>query len=372
MQHSERILFVDDDAPVRTAFARSLRATGLNVDLADTPESALELAEKTSYAVIVSDYRMPRIDGLDLIEQLRQTQPDATYMLVSGECDLSLALQAVNEHNVSYVLPKPWDPQELAVVLRRSMDAHWERVGYRLVQKNMIAASKELSEQRKRLEEAVVDRHAHVAETLLGALHMRGHETAAHCRRVAGYALILAEALGLKGKVLAVIEQGALLHDVGKIGIPDQLMAKQGALTDEEWAVTRSHCELGGRLLEGFDNLYGAREIVRQHHEHWDGSGYPRGLRGEEICLGARIFAVADTVEAITSDRPYRRGAGIDVATAEILRCSATHFDPEMVAAFCRVAPERWLAVRAKYPEEKGFAQMAPPPPAAIPGKPIA
>jgi putative nucleotidyltransferase with HDIG domain len=352
MELSEKILFVDDDAPVRTALARSLRNTSFKLDLADGAEQALKMATDTQYAVIATDYRMPSVNGLELIEKMRDLQPDATYLLVSGECDLDLALEAVNDHAVSFVICKPWDAEELATVLRRSTESYWERAGQRRVQQSIVEASRGVEEQKARLEAAVDQAENAFAEALLGALDMRGHETRAHCQRVAAYSVMIAEAIGLRGKVLASIRYGALLHDIGKIGIPDDILLKPASLSVEEWQVMRTHTEIGAQLLSGFDSLAGARQLVLQHHERWDGSGYPASLRGDQISIGARIFAVADTLDAILSERPYRKAITIEAAVREIERCSGTQFDPQVVVAFMKIPLEKWSEVRREMPEE--------------------
>lgn len=352
MEQSERVLFIDDDAPVRTAFARSLRGRDFQIDLASGHHEAMTLVAQHTYAVVVSDYRMPEINGLELIEEVRGRQPDATYVLISGECDLDLALEAVNDHSVSNVVTKPWDIEELSTVLRRGVESHWERAGQRAVQKGMVTKAHQLQQQRVRLEEAMREAENFLSEVLLNTLELRGHETKAHCRRVASFSLEIANAFGLKGKVLTSIKQGALLHDVGKMGISDAILTKPGPLTSEEWSVMRDHVDMGARLLEGFPVLEGTRAIVSQHHERWDGSGYPLGLRGDQICVGARIFAVADTLDAILSDRPYRKGAPVSVAVEEIVRCSGSQFDPDVVAAFQRVPAARWAEILTEHPEK--------------------
>ncbi len=345
MDHSGRILFVDDDAPVRTAFARSLKSHGFEIDLADGFERAAELLEDREYAVIATDYRMPRVNGLELIQELRDQQPDTTFVLVSGECDLELALEAVNGHSVSHVICKPWDTEELAEILRRSVETHWERAGQRQVQMNMVATSKRLDEQRKKLLEATSATELNIAEMLLNAMDLRGHENRSHCRRVADYALLLAKEMGIRGHALLSIEQGALLHDVGKIGIPDSILFKPAALSEEEWTTMRSHPELGGKLLDGFETLSDTREIIRQHHERWDGTGYPMGLSGEQIVIGARIFAVVDAFEAIICARPYREARTIEMAIDEIVSCAGTQFDPTVVMAFAKISQKQWEVI---------------------------
>jgi putative nucleotidyltransferase with HDIG domain len=244
-------------------------------------------------------------------------------------------------------------------VLKRSTETHWERVAQRELQRNMVENTKALEQQKTRLETALADSETMMAEMLLNTLDLRDHETRAHCRRVATYARMIAEAMGLKGRIIQSIKEGAMLHDIGKIGIPDSILLKNGPLTPEEWQVMRTHTLLGGRLLEGFETLSGAREIVLQHHERWDGTGYPGGLKEEHVCIGARIFAVADTIDAILSDRPYRKAATIDVAAAEIERCSGTQFDPRVVEAFKTIAREKWVEVRVQFPDEDKLRRVA-------------
>ncbi|PYN18206.1 MAG: two-component system response regulator, partial [Candidatus Rokuibacteriota bacterium] len=162
-------------------------------------------------------------------------------------------------------------------------------------------------------------------------------------RRVHGYALATAREYGVPDADLTDLAHGVLLHDIGKIGIPDAILLKPGPLTPDEWQIMRRHPEIGKLLIEKIPFLRGAVPIVYSHHEKWDGTGYPRGLRGEEIPLGARIFMVVDAFDAITFDRPYSKAKPFDVAKAEIKRCASTHFDPDVVEAFFKV-PEALLA----------------------------
>ena len=350
MDHRGRVLFVDDDAPVRTAFARSLRSFGLEVELADGFERAAELLERGEYAVVATDYRMPRVNGLELVERCRKRSPDTVYVLVSGECDLGLALEAVNAHSVSHVVCKPWDTDELAALLKRSIESYWEKAGLRQVQMRIVETTRKLAQRKTRLDEAMAATEANMSEILLNSLELRGHEDKGHCRRVAHYSVLIARGMGVDEKELKVIEQGALLHDVGKIGIPDAILLKPAPLSEEEWAIMRKHTHLGSRLLDGFEELMGAREIVSQHHERWDGSGYPEALGGDDICLGARIFAVADAFESLLSGRPYREAFSAGAAREEIIRCSGTYFDPDVVACFTGIDPLELTLVRKDAP----------------------
>ncbi len=188
-------------------------------------------------------------------------------------------------------------------------------------------------------------------ETLAGlalALELRERYTAGHSRRVRDYSLLLADALGLARDRRRDIGIGAWLHDVGKIGTPDAVLLKEGTPSPDEWTQLRRHPDEGAELLGAIESLRGARDLVRAHHERWDGSGYPRGLAGDAIPIEARIFAVADVLDALTTDRPYHRAASFDEATAEIRRGRGTHFDPRVVDAFEAIPFGRWAEAAAR------------------------
>jgi putative nucleotidyltransferase with HDIG domain len=185
-------------------------------------------------------------------------------------------------------------------------------------------------------------------EAMGDALDLRDAETEGHSRRVTAYTTALARDMGLNAEELRMIARGAFLHDIGKIATPDCVLLKPGRLDDGEMSIMREHCERGYRMVRKIPFLRGASEIVYAHQESFDGTGYPRGLKGEEIPLGARIFAIADTLDAITSDRPYRKGVSFAEARAEIERCSGRQFDPKIVEVFLRIPTRRWEELRAE------------------------
>jgi putative nucleotidyltransferase with HDIG domain len=191
------------------------------------------------------------------------------------------------------------------------------------------------------------------------ALDVRDRELEGHSQRVARYMELMARELRLAKVDLPTLRRGALLHDLGKIGIPDEILRKTGKLESSEWTTMKRHPAYGARILAGIPFLSGAAEIVRHHHEHFDGSGYPDGLAGEEIPLGARIFALADAFDAMTSDRPYRKAMGLEDALKEIERCSGGQFDPAIATAFLRLPTERLSAVRADAGPLPQFAEGA-------------
>jgi HD-GYP domain-containing protein (c-di-GMP phosphodiesterase class II) len=191
--------------------------------------------------------------------------------------------------------------------------------------------------------------HQETLAALASSLDLREHETSMHSRRVREYTLVLAERLGIKGgETMASIGIGALLHDVGKIGVPDSILLKKGALTEEEWERIRLHPELGASLISPIRFLEGAREIVLAHHEKFDGSGYPRGLEGEGIPLGARIFAVVDVFDALTTDRPYKAALSYRTASKYLASGRGSDFDPEVVDAFLGVPFHQWEEIASR------------------------
>jgi len=185
-------------------------------------------------------------------------------------------------------------------------------------------------------------------EALGDALDLKDSETEGHSKRVTAYTIALARAMGIAPAEIKVIARGAFLHDIGKMAIPDEILRKPGKLTPEEQEIMREHCTRGYHILRKIPFLAGAAEIVFSHQEHYDGSGYPNGLRGSEIPIGARIFAVADTLDAITSERPYRKARSFDAAREEILRCSGTQFDPGIVEAVLKISNELWHELRSE------------------------
>jgi HD-GYP domain-containing protein (c-di-GMP phosphodiesterase class II) len=221
-----------------------------------------------------------------------------------------------------------------------------------------LASTDAVSRQSAALKQALDELHATYDSTLhalSAALESRDRETEGHALRVVAYTARLAQQAGLDRQQLQPLLRGALLHDVGKIGVPDSILNKAGPLTDGEWKEMRRHPLIGAQMLQEIPFLADALPVVRHHHERFDGSGYPHGLKGEAIPLGARIFSVVDTFDAITSDRPYRTARSVSEARAEIMRCAGTQFDPSVVEAFLAVPEQEWRTLA-----ETGAASPAP------------
>ena len=339
----ERILIVDDDEHITEVISKLAKSMGFEVAPFTDP---LEAAKEASFDLVVTDFMMPNLSGIELLRILRQKNPDAVRVLITAASDFKVAIQAVNDGEVFRLLGKPWHISELRAVLGQAAEYH------RLVQENKRLNTEverrnvELTNLNQTLEQQVVERTSGLFEGMIRALDYRDAETQWHSWRVAKFTRRIAEELGIGGEALVTIEQGALLHDIGKIGVRDSILLKPGPLTQEEWVEMRRHPDFGWRMLANIPYLRGAAEIVRQHQERWDGRGYPQGLRGMQICLGARIFCLADTLDAIVSDRPYRRGRPQEYALSEIRRLAGTQFDPDLVEVFLSIPPTVWTRIR--------------------------
>ncbi len=339
----ERILIVDDDEHITEVVAKLAKSMGFDVVAYTNPEEA---AKETRFDLVVTDFMMPNLSGIELLRILRQTNPEAVRVLITAASDFKVAMRAVNDGEVFRLLGKPWHVAELRSVLGQAAQYH------RLVQENKRLASElerrntELTHLNQTLEQQVVERTTGLFEGMIRALDYRDTETQWHSWRVAKFTRRIALELNISGEELVTIEQGALLHDIGKIGVRDSILLKPGPLTPEEWVDMRQHPEFGWRMLANIPYLKDAAKIVHQHQERWDGKGYPQGLRGEQICLGARIFCLADTLDAIVSDRPYRKGSSQEFALAEIGRLAGTQFDPTLVAVFLGLPPTEWNRIR--------------------------
>jgi len=342
----DRVLIVDDDELILRALARILEERGYATRCYLSPDEALQALEDESPVVIISDYMMPAMDGVEFLKKARLKSPGAVRILCTAAEDFKVALQAVNSGEVFRIISKPWHQQELVATVGQAVEsARLRRENERLTAE-VQRQNRQLNEHNLRLEEMVRLRTQALLEGLIAALDYRDSETQWHSRRVSLYARRLAQQLGIREPELMVIEHGALLHDIGKIGIQDEVLLKPGPLDAGEWRTMKQHPELGWRLLQRVDYLRLASQIVLEHQEKWDGTGYPAGLEGRGICIGARVFHVVDTLDAITSDRPYRQARPFAAAREELLRCRATQFDPEVVDAFLSIPAEEWERIR--------------------------
>jgi putative two-component system response regulator len=302
-----RVLVIDDEGVVRRLMLEILAEAGYEVVEAATAEDGLRLIEDASIGLVVSDIVMPGLSGLELLEVVRVRRPSLPVVIVTGEGTYGNVTDALAGGADGFVV-KPFSHAELTSAVAKAL----ERAG---------RSERELKE---RLTPAV-------AVALANAIEARDLGTSGHCERLSALAVAIATRIGLPRRDLETVRLGAILHDVGKIGIPDRVLLKPGPFDDDELATMRTHPLIGDRLLEPLDVLEGVRAVVRHHHERWDGRGYPDGLAGELIPVAARVVAVADAIEAMTARRPYRRPLPPDQVVAELETGRGRQWDPEVV-----------------------------------------
>ncbi len=342
-----RILVVDDEKPVRTMLATALERQGYTVEQASGGREALEALELNNFNLVLTDIVMNDVNGIALLERIHALQPNLPVVMVTAVHDISIAIDSMRRGAYDYLL-KPFERDQLLSTVERALShrqALEETQNYHQSLEQMVRARTEM------LRHAMEDlEHSYdvTLEALGDALDLKDSETEGHSKRVTAYAIALARAMGIPPEEIKIIARGAFLHDIGKMAIPDEILRKPGKLTPEEQDLMREHCTRGYHMLRKIPFLAGAAEIVLCHQEYYDGNGYPNGLRGREIPVGARIFAVADTLDAITSDRPYRKARGFDAAREEILRCSGTQFDPAVVEVFLKIPNELWQELRSE------------------------
>jgi len=347
LRKTSRILVVDDETHVRAMMGSTLERQGYEVQMASSGREAMETLELSSFDLVLTDIVMQDVNGIALLEQIHAQHPNLPVVMVTAIHDISVAIDSMRRGAYDYLL-KPFEREHLLNTVRRAMDhrhALEENHNYQQSLEQMVRARTEM------LRHAMEDlEHSYdvTLEALGDALDLKDSETEGHSKRVTAYTIALARAMGIAPAEIKVIARGAFLHDVGKMAIPDEILRKPGKLTPEEQAIMREHCTRGYNMLRKIPFLAGAAEIVYCHQEHYDGSGYPRGIRGREIPIGARIFAVGDTLDAITSDRPYRTARSFDAAREEILRCSGTQFDPAVVEVFLKIPNELWQELRSE------------------------
>ncbi len=325
-----KTLVVDDDDLVRETFAAVLNDEGYCTETAASGKEALACLSDSKFDLVLSDVFMPDMNGLELLNRIRQDYDDLPVIMITGYGNTSMAREAL-EHGACDFVTKPCGPGELPIVVERN-----------LLRKAMQSKTTELYQQ------ALLSSHETVLDALLTALDTRDTETHGHSERVTAYTIQLAERLRLSSDEMYHVERGALLHDIGKIGVPDRILLKPGKLTPEEWVEMRKHPIIGYAMCSRIESLRQAAQIVLHHHEAWNGSGYPYHLHGTDIPLGARLFAVADTLDAITSDRPYRAALPFAAARAEIVSHAGKQFDPTVVETFLKVPESRWVELKKR------------------------
>lgn len=354
MNQPPHVLVVDDEMSIREVLAEGLESFGYSVVQAGNAAEAFELVKRGGIDLVLSDIEMPDENGLSLLKRIKGHDADVDVIMVTGVVDFGTAVGTIRQGASDYV-SKPFNLEEVRIVAERTLEKrrlirenrdYQQRLEIKVADRTreLVDKNREVQGLYAELEES----YESTLEAMITALDFRDNETHGHSRRVVEYAVLVAEAMGLGEPELTWIRRGAILHDVGKIGVSDATLRKPGKLDAAEWEEMKRHPEMGYRMLKHIKFLKPALDIVHCHQERWDGSGYPNGLKGEQIPLGARIFAAVDTFDAMTSDRPYRAALSIQAARDEIHRFSGIQFDPKVAEAFLSIDEHVWRQIRER------------------------
>ena len=352
----ETILVVDDERAVRASLRRILTRANLSVLEAASGEEACSMFENNEISVAIVDQMMPGMKGTELLKWMKNNRPLAVRVMFTANPSCRVAQEAINKGEVFRFLGKPWGDTELKDVINESLDQH-----------HLMLQLKNDAESIKSREDACLRMKAHVEQTmrqfkshveklkahkaavltsLAETVDARDPCTCGHQSRVAEITSTLAHKLGLTGSERETLKMASLLHDIGKIGIPDEVLFYAGPLNPEMWNKIKLHPEIGGKILDPVDCEWKIKDIVVQHHEKFDGTGYPSGLKGNQIVFAARILGVADSFDAMNSNRPYRKSLSLPTIIEEFEKNKGKQFDPLLSEVMIDAAKEGGLLKR--------------------------
>lgn len=358
MSETGTVLIVDDEEPIREIISSLLEVHGYSCATAPSGIAALPMiaGEPQRFQLVLSDIIMPEMSGLVFLQRALELHPDLAVVMLSAVHDVRVAMDAIRKGAYDYLV-KPFEKDQLYFVVDRALERRRLLEENRRYQQHLEEL---VADRTRRLEDALTQlerSYDFTLEALGSALDLKDSGTEGHSRRVTAFSIAIAQAMRLDREKIKTVARGAYLHDIGKIGIPDSILHKAGPLTEQERTLMKTHCQRGHDILRRITFLEEAAEIVLSHQEHYDGSGYPRGLKAEEIHLGARIFAVADALDAMISDRPYRAALPLEHALHEIRVMAGTQFDPVVVEATLSLPSRLWDQLKAGI--RKGFGLAA-------------
>lgn len=343
--HSSRVLIADDEIVIREILARKLEGLGYACECCASGRTAIDMLATGRFDLVVADIQMPDIGEGGLLKEAMRLSPGIAIILVTSVIDIEAAVDALKVGAYDYIT-KPFSLEQVSISVSRALEKRrllLENQNYQRTLEEQVAS------RTRQLEEAlgVLEQTYHSTLVALSkALDSRDADSDGHSLRVTVYAKHLAQRLKLSDTEIQIVEQGVLLHDIGNIGIPDELLRRPEALSGKEWLLMRQHPEIGYRILSSIKFLKGAAQLVLHHHERYDGNGYPLGLRGNDIHLGSRIFAVADALETLTSNNRSEPAMSFEAAAGEIEKMAGIQLDPNIVSEFLKVPISKWGALR--------------------------
>jgi response regulator RpfG family c-di-GMP phosphodiesterase len=341
------ILIADDEEMIRELINITLSKEGFTCHQAASAEEGLEIINSQKLDMALLDIMMPGRSGIELLKDIKQLTPDTTVLMITAMNDMDTALSCIHFGAEDYIT-KPFNLDRVLLTVKNTLDKRRLVLENREYQANLEQKVREQTEVIRTVMGEINLAYEHTLAALIRALDAREKEVGSHSERVMAYARLLAEAAGIDERGRSILAKGALLHDIGKIGVSDNILLKPGKLDEAEWETMRTHPAVGYEILSGIRYFSGAAELVMSHHERYDGAGYPNGLLGETIPISARIFALVDTLDAMTSDRPYRKALTFKAVHDEVVKCSGLQFDPKLVEVFLAIPKAAWESAAGK------------------------
>ena len=335
------ILIVDDEEMIRDLLSSALVREGYICHQASNVDEAFVLLGEQPVDLVISDIMMPGRSGVELLRDLKKVNPDIAVLMITGLSDMNTTMECVHLGADDYIT-KPFGINRVVLTVKNLIERRCLAIEKKNYQVSLEFKVMEQTTQIRKAMNELSSAYDNTLTALVKALDAREKEVGSHSERVMNFAVFLGGKLGMAGRDLHELSKGALLHDIGKIGISDNILLKPGQLDDGEWIEMRRHPQVGYAILSEIEFLKTPAEIILSHHERFDGTGYPKQLKGEQIPIGSRIFAVVDTLDAMTSDRPYRMALPFDVAVAEIIKYRGTQFDPAIVDLFLSIPRKHW------------------------------
>jgi putative nucleotidyltransferase with HDIG domain len=345
---NEQILVVDDEEMIRELLFSALQQENYVCHLAANVDEAFTILETQRIDLVISDIMMPGRTGVDLLRDLKKIDAEIAVLMITGISDMNTALECIHLGADDY-LTKPFGISRVMLTVRNLIEKRCLAIEKKNYQVSLEFKVMKQTEQLRRTMNELNDAYNNTLTALVKALDAREKEVGSHSERVMNFSTLIAEKLGIRGAELEQLAKGALLHDIGKIGISDKILLKPGKLDDADWVDMRKHPQIGYAILSEIAFLKGPAEMILSHHELFDGSGYPKGLTGEQIPIGSRIFALVDTLDAMTSDRPYRKALPFDAVTSEVKKFRGTQFEPALADLFLSLSRSQWEECAGKH-----------------------
>jgi response regulator RpfG family c-di-GMP phosphodiesterase len=342
-----KILVADDEEMIRDLISLTLTREGYICIQASNADEGLDIINHHDIDLAILDIMMPGRSGVELLKDIKRITPDTTVLMVTALNDMDTALSCIHLGAEDYIT-KPFNLDRVVLTINNTMEKRRLILENREYQANLELKVSEQTEVIRAAMGEINIAYEHTLSALVRALDAREKEVGSHSERVMAYTVLLATAAGINSKEHSVLAKGALLHDIGKIGVSDNILLKPGKLDHDEWNIMKLHPQIGYDILHDIKYFSEAANLVLHHHERFDGAGYPHGLSGKDIPASARVFALVDTLDAMTSDRPYRKALPFQAVVDEVIKCNGYQFDPDLVNVFLKIPQKSWEEVAGK------------------------